>query len=83
MGFNALTLVLPQAIAGVLSVALLYHLVRRTFGPIAGLLSALALAVTPIIVTSRYNTTIRVPMHMTEKIRKVSRASGELSVELG
>jgi 4-amino-4-deoxy-L-arabinose transferase-like glycosyltransferase len=41
----------------VLSVAVLYHLVRRTFGPIAGLLSALALAVTPIIiVTSRSNT---------------------------
>jgi len=56
-GFSALTLVLPQAIAGVLSVAVLYHLVRRTFGPIAGLLSALALAVTPIIiVTSRSNT---------------------------
>src|ERR671921_982483 len=33
--FSALTLVLPQAIAGVLSVALLYHLVRRTFGPVA------------------------------------------------
>jgi RNA polymerase primary sigma factor len=27
--------------------------------------------------------TIRVPVHMTEKIRKVSRASGELSAELG
>ena len=51
--------------------------------PVAGLLSALALAVTPIIVTSRNNTTIRVPVHMTEKIRKVSRASGELSAELG
>ena len=57
LGFNALTLVLPQAIAGVLSVAVLYHLVRRTFGPIVGLLSALALAVTLIIiVTSRSNT---------------------------
>src|SRR5215212_3167568 len=56
-GFNALTLVLPEAIAGVLSVAVLYHLVRRTFGPLAGLFSALALAVTPIIiVTSRSNT---------------------------
>ena len=57
LGFNALSLVLPQAIAGVLSVALLYHLVRRTFGPLAALLSALALAGTPIIiVTSRNNT---------------------------
>src|SRR5919112_6264066 len=56
-GFNGVTLLLPQAIASVLSVALLYHLVRRTFGPVAGLLSSLALAVTPIIVvTSRNNT---------------------------
>src|ERR671921_2020665 len=56
-GFNGLALLLPQAIAGVLSVAVLYHLVRRTFGPVAGLLSALALALTPIIVaTSRNNT---------------------------
>ena len=56
-GFSGLSLLLPQAIAGVLSVAVLYHLVRHTFGPVAGLLAALALAVTPIIVaTSRNNT---------------------------
>ena len=56
-GFHGWALLLPQALAGVLSVAVLYHLVRRTFGPVAGLLSALALAVTPIIVaTSRNNT---------------------------
>ncbi len=37
--------------------AVLYHLVRRTFGPVAGLLSALVLALTPIVVaTSRNNT---------------------------
>ncbi len=56
-GFSGWSLLLPQAVAGVLSVALIYHLVRRTFGPVAGLLSALVLAVTPIIVaTSRNNT---------------------------
>ncbi len=56
-GFSGLSLLLPQAIAGVLSVALIYYLVRRTFGPTAGLLSALALAFTPIVVaTSRNNT---------------------------
>src|SRR3954464_8267991 len=56
-GFNGITLVLPQALAGVLSVALISHLGRRTFGPVAGLLSALVLALTPIIVvTSRNNT---------------------------
>ncbi len=56
-GFSGLSLILPQAVAGILSVALIYHLVHRTFGPIAGLLSALALAFTPIMVaTSRNNT---------------------------
>src|ERR687894_3001307 len=56
-GFHGWSILLPQALAGVLSVALLYHLVRRSFGPVAGLLASLALAVTPIIVvTSRNNT---------------------------
>jgi 4-amino-4-deoxy-L-arabinose transferase-like glycosyltransferase len=56
-GFSGLSLLLPQALAGVLSVALLYHLVRRAFGPVAGLIAALVLAVTPIVVvTSRNNT---------------------------
>jgi hypothetical protein len=36
-------------------VALVYHLVRSTFGA-AGVLSALVLALTPIVVTSRNNT---------------------------
>jgi len=41
----------------VLSVALLYHLVRRHFGVVAGLLAALALAISPIsVITNRNNT---------------------------
>jgi 4-amino-4-deoxy-L-arabinose transferase-like glycosyltransferase len=57
LGFSALSILLPEALAGVLSVALLYHLVRRVFGPIAGLLAALALALMPIsVVTARNNT---------------------------
>lgn len=56
-GFHGWSLLLPQAIAGIGSVALLYVLVRRAFGSMAGLLAALALALTPIsIVTSRDNT---------------------------
>jgi 4-amino-4-deoxy-L-arabinose transferase-like glycosyltransferase len=56
-GFNGVALLLPQALAGVLAVALLYHLVGRKFGKVAGLLSALALAVTPIsVITARDNT---------------------------
>ena len=55
-GFHGWSILLPQALAGVLSVALLYHLVRRSFGPVAGLLAALALALTPIsVATSRHN----------------------------
>src|SRR5947209_5328875 len=41
---------LPLAIAGVLCVALLYHLVSRMFGPVAGLVGSLVLAVTPVAV---------------------------------
>ena len=40
-GFNGVSLLLPEALAGVLSVALLYHLVKRVFGIGAGLLAAL------------------------------------------
>lgn len=55
-GFRGWSILLPQALAGVLSVALLYHLVRRGFGPVAGLLAALALALTPIsVATNRHN----------------------------
>jgi 4-amino-4-deoxy-L-arabinose transferase-like glycosyltransferase len=55
-GFSPWSLLLPQALAGVLSVALLAHLVRRRFGSLAALLAALALALTPIsVITSRNN----------------------------
>ncbi len=52
-GFNGVAILLPQALAGVLAVALLYHLVARTFGRSAGLIAALALAITPISVVDR------------------------------
>ena len=56
-GFDGWALLVPQALAGVVCVALLYHLVGRAFGPVAGVVSALALALTPIVVaTSRNNT---------------------------
>jgi 4-amino-4-deoxy-L-arabinose transferase-like glycosyltransferase len=54
-GYNGVALMLPQALAGVLSVALLYYLVRRIFGTAAGLLAALALAITPISVVANRN----------------------------
>jgi 4-amino-4-deoxy-L-arabinose transferase-like glycosyltransferase len=57
-GFNAVSVLLPQALAGVLSVLLLYSLVRRHFGVVAGLLAALALAISPVSVVTNRNATI-------------------------
>jgi len=57
-GFNSVSILLPQALAGVLSVLLLYYLVRRHFGVVAGLLAALALAITPISVVTNRDITI-------------------------
>lgn len=55
-GFHPWSLLLPQALCGVLCVALLYHLIARSFGPVAGLLAALALALSPISVAiNRHN----------------------------
>lgn len=49
-GFTPLSLLLPEAIMGILTVALLYLLVSRPFGPGAGLAAALTLAVFPSFV---------------------------------
>ncbi len=57
-GFTPFSIFLPQALAGVLSVLLLYSLVRRHFGVVAGLLAALALAISPISVLTNRNNTI-------------------------
>src|SRR5438105_4474225 len=57
-GFTPFSVLLPQALAGVLSVLLLYYLVQRHFGVVAGLLAALALAITPISVVTNRNITI-------------------------
>jgi len=57
-GYHGISLLLPQALAGVLAVALVYHRVRRHFGPTAGLVAALVLAVTPISVAANRNNTM-------------------------
>jgi 4-amino-4-deoxy-L-arabinose transferase-like glycosyltransferase len=50
LGFSGWTIHLPQALAGVGSVAILYRLVRKPFGAPAGLIAALLLAITPVMV---------------------------------
>jgi 4-amino-4-deoxy-L-arabinose transferase-like glycosyltransferase len=49
-GFSSWSMLLPEALAGVVSVAVLYHLVRRWSGDVAALLAGLAMALTPIAV---------------------------------
>jgi 4-amino-4-deoxy-L-arabinose transferase-like glycosyltransferase len=56
-GFSGTTLKLPEALAGTLSVPLLFAAVRRMAGPRAGIAAALAIAVLPIeVITSRSDT---------------------------
>ncbi len=56
-GFTGFSLLLPQALAGIASVAVVYQLVRRTFGVAAGLVAALALALMPVTVATNRNNT--------------------------
>ncbi|MEA2813885.1 MAG: hypothetical protein QOI93_1582, partial [Rhodospirillaceae bacterium] len=50
LGYSGWTIHLPQALAGVASVALLYRLVRWPFGVAAGICAALLLAAMPVAV---------------------------------
>jgi len=55
-GYHSLSVLVPQALMGVASVALVYDLVRRRFGRVGGFVAGLALATTPITVgISRHN----------------------------
>ena len=55
-GFHSLSILVPQALMGVASVALVYDLVRRRFGRLGGFVAGLVLATTPIAVAiSRHN----------------------------
>jgi 4-amino-4-deoxy-L-arabinose transferase-like glycosyltransferase len=57
-GFTPLSILVPQAVMGTLSVLIVYYLVRRRFGAWAAFLAGLALAVTPIsIAVDRSNNT--------------------------
>ncbi len=55
-GYGSWSLLVPQALMGMASVALVYDLVRRPFGRAAGAVAGLVLALTPISVAiSRHN----------------------------
>ena len=55
-GFSSWSMLFPEALAGLVTVMVLYHLVRRWFGEPAAVLAALALAFTPVaVVIFRFN----------------------------
>src|SRR4051794_29008215 len=55
-GWHSLSVLVPQALMGVASVALVYDLTRRRFGRAAGFIAGAVLALTPIAVAvSRHN----------------------------
>jgi 4-amino-4-deoxy-L-arabinose transferase-like glycosyltransferase len=49
-GLSSWSILVPQALAGVATVGVLYAAVRRTFGPAAGLLAGAVVALTPVAV---------------------------------
>ncbi len=55
-GLSSWSILLPEALAGVASVALLFVVVRRSFGPVAAVIAALVMALTPAaVLIFRYN----------------------------
>lgn len=57
-GFSGWSILLPQAIAGVIAVWALYRIVKRSFGSTAALISALCLSITPVFVAVSRNNTV-------------------------
>ncbi|WP_315111027.1 glycosyltransferase family 39 protein [Clostridium intestinale] len=56
-GYSGWSIILPQALAGVISVWVIYKIVKRSFGIPAALISSLCLAITPIFVADSRNNT--------------------------
>jgi 4-amino-4-deoxy-L-arabinose transferase-like glycosyltransferase len=55
-GFHSLSILIPQALMGIASVALVYDLTRRRFGRVGGFVAGAVLALTPMSVAiSRHN----------------------------
>jgi len=58
LGVNGFAVALPQILAGIFSVPLVYWLVKRYFGTGAGLISALVMAIMPVSVAVQRNNTM-------------------------
>jgi 4-amino-4-deoxy-L-arabinose transferase-like glycosyltransferase len=58
LGVNGIAVSLPNILSGILSVPVLYHLVKKHLGIRAGLVAAYALAVIPVVVAADRNNTM-------------------------
>ena len=58
LGVTGFALALPNALAGTLAIPLLYSIVKKQFGRLAGLAAALVLATMPITIAAERNNTI-------------------------
>jgi len=58
LGVSGFSVVLPEILAGIFSVMVLYHLVKRSFGVVAGWIAVLALAITPVVIATDRNNTM-------------------------
>ena len=58
LGVSGFSVLLPELLAGVISVICIYYLVHRSFGDIPGLLAALTMAITPVVIATDRNNTI-------------------------
>jgi 4-amino-4-deoxy-L-arabinose transferase-like glycosyltransferase len=63
-GFHAWSIALPVVIEGLITVLVLYRVVRRWAGPVAGLLAAATFAVTPIIAAMFWRSVADAPLIM-------------------
>ncbi len=58
LGVSGFSVSLPNILAGVLGVPLLYYLVKKHLGELAGLTAALAMSLTPVYVATNRNNTM-------------------------
>jgi 4-amino-4-deoxy-L-arabinose transferase-like glycosyltransferase len=58
LGVNGFAVMLPQILAGIFAIPVMYHLVQRWFGSRAGLIAAFVLAVTPVSIAVQRNNTM-------------------------
>ncbi len=58
LGVSGVSVSLPNILAGVFSVPLLYHLVKKYAGVLAGLIAALVMTLTPVFLATNRNNTM-------------------------